>query len=259
VVPVLRKALAKDPDQRFASAALFGAAITQARDEAGVAPLGRLRSPGRAKVESPGTAGGAAPPSLSHPTLPTLDPMSGGLTRGEHTQTQPAARPDRGALPPPFKEERRQDAAPGRRRGAGLAVLSLAALLGLGAAIVWLRNPSLPPSPAPSPANVQPAPPSPTAVPPPASPTGTLVVDAAPWGEVVEVRDATGRRHELGAGRYTPMALALPPGTYTVILRRPGVSEPRTAVATVRADGVETVSVVFHRVDAQDYLERTGY
>src|SRR5262249_1745502 len=39
LIPVLRQALAKAPEERFATAADFGAALAQARDEAGVAAL----------------------------------------------------------------------------------------------------------------------------------------------------------------------------------------------------------------------------
>jgi hypothetical protein len=84
-------------------------------------------------------------------------------------------------------------------------------------------------------------------------------VDAIPWGEVVEVLDASGRRQKLGDARYTPLSIALPPGTYTVQVRNPGAPEPATKAVTVRSQALEAVSVVFRRVNAQDYLQKTGF
>jgi hypothetical protein len=102
-------------------------------------------------------------------------------------------------------------------------------------------------------------PPSPTApAPPVAGPTGVLVIDAAPWGQVVEVVDSSGKHHEPSDARFTPMALALPPGTYTIEVTNPSAREPFSRKATVRADTIETVSVVFRRVDPQEYFQRTG-
>src|SRR5262249_26952552 len=94
---------------------------------------------------------------------------------------------------------------------------------------------------------------------PATGPAGTLVIDAAPWGEVVAVVDASGRHHEPERARYTPLALALPPGSYSVEVRHPGVAQPLATTATVRSESVERLSVTFRRVDARDYLQKTGF
>ena len=86
-----------------------------------------------------------------------------------------------------------------------------------------------------------------------------MLFRSIPWGEVVEVLDASGRRQELNGARYTPLLIALPPGTYTVQVRNPGAPEPIAKAVTVRSQAAETVSVVFHRVSAQDYLQKTGF
>jgi hypothetical protein len=135
-------------------------------------------------------------------------------------------------------------------------------LLVVAGGVALLRAPSPPsPTPASTAAAIIPLPPSATAAPSlaPAAPKGTLVIDALPWGEVVGVVDASGRHHEPADRRYTPLAIALPPGTYKVELRNPGVAEPLTRTATVRSEAVETVSVVFRRIGAQDYLQKTGF
>src|SRR5262249_38528699 len=75
VVPVLRKALAKDPDERFASAAELGAALAHARDAAGIAPLARRSAPGTFAGLGGSGSGSAAPLAKASPTPETLEPL----------------------------------------------------------------------------------------------------------------------------------------------------------------------------------------
>jgi serine/threonine-protein kinase len=271
VVPVLRKALAKDPDERFSTAAEFAAAITQARDAAGVAPLARRSSaPGpRAGVGIPRTGGATAEP-LPSPTLDTLEAWPtvaarSGPTVGPPASSQPtlapASRPTRVVEPPRGEAPRRRDAAPPPKRGTAMvAGIAGAVVLVAVGGFALLRHQGAPsPTPTSAPATTVPPPSSPAAVAPAGGPNGTLVIDAVPWGEVVEVVDESGRHHEPGGARYTPLAIALPPGTYSVQVRNPRATEPLARVATVRSQTVERVSVVFRRVDAQDYLQKTGF
>jgi len=88
--------------------------------------------------------------------------------------------------------------------------------------------------------------------------SGTLVIDALPWGEVTEVVRADGTRASLGGLAVTPFALDLPPGDYTVSVRNPGFAETRSLTATVKAAAVERRLVEFRRVDASEYFRRTG-
>ncbi len=55
----------------------------------------------------------------------------------------------------------------------------------------------------------------------PAPPTGTLVIAAAPWAEVVGVTDGDGNPVVLPDDATTPLRLALPPGHYIVTLSHP--------------------------------------
>jgi hypothetical protein len=71
--------------------------------------------------------------------------------------------------------------------------------------------------------------------------TGTLIVDALPWGEVLEIADAKGVAQALPENRFTPLALSLAPGEYTLRVRPPK-GEPRSVTVTVRASGAETSS-----------------
>src|SRR4030095_11180961 len=79
LVPVLREALAKSPDERFASAADFAAAVAEARDAAGIAPLPR-------RAPTPDTAAAAGP-------LPAGDAGSDIPTIGEATWNRPMTSP----------------------------------------------------------------------------------------------------------------------------------------------------------------------
>jgi hypothetical protein len=88
---------------------------------------------------------------------------------------------------------------------------------------------------------------------------GLLVVDALPWGEVVEVLDASGRRQPLGTSSYTPLVLSLAPGRYTVSLKNPDYPRGLSVTATVSANGVERRVAEFGKVDAAEYFKRAGW
>lgn len=88
---------------------------------------------------------------------------------------------------------------------------------------------------------------------------GTLRIDAAPWGEVVEVVDGAGVKQVLGKGRHTPMMLSLPAGDYTISVRNPAHGRTEKLSARVEAAGVVPVRAVFQRIEAEAYFEATGW
>lgn len=95
---------------------------------------------------------------------------------------------------------------------------------------------------------------------PPAVPVvqGYLVLDALPWAEVTEIRNAEGELVPLDGPRHTPLRLVLPPGTYTVSLENPSSPEPVAITAEIDA-GEETERLVeLGKVDVDEYLERVG-
>jgi serine/threonine-protein kinase len=258
VVPVLRKALAKDPDERFSSASEFAVAIARARDAEGIAPLARRGPPAAITREvspPPPTVAARAetpvdPPTMSESMMAEL--LSSATSVREPT---PVAKPRGNAEIGP-----RVTPSSGQGTRTLLGIAAAAVAVAVGGGIVLLRRPSEAPSPTPVsvPSASIPAPP-PASEPPAAGPSGTLVIDAAPWGEVVAVVDASGRHHEPERARYTPLALALPPGSYSVEVRHPGAVQPLASTATVRSDSVERVSVTFRHVDAREYLQKTGF
>jgi serine/threonine-protein kinase len=268
VVPVLRKALAKDPEDRFSSAAEFGAAITRARDASGVAPLVRSAptwSPGSASRSVTAVATKPSPTLATPRPAPTLAPGTGPTMvpeeTGHPTMTQRATRAPGALERPPAGAGERGGTPPERRVASGRLIgIAAVTLFVMAGGIALLLRPS-PPPPEGALAPTLPAPPSLTASPstPAPGPRGTLLIDAIPWGEVVEVVEPGGQHHEPSGARYTPLAIELPPGSYTVRVRHPGAPEPFEKAVTVRPEAVETVSVVFRRVSAQDYLQKTGF
>ena len=87
-------------------------------------------------------------------------------------------------------------------------------------------------------------------------PTGTLVIDAAPWAEIVEVVGATGRMAP--SANYTPVALTLPEGEYKITLRNPNDATPRVVTVKVTAATPARAFAEFKPVDVDDYFRRAG-
>jgi hypothetical protein len=96
-------------------------------------------------------------------------------------------------------------------------------------------------------------------VPPPPAGLGSVVIDAAPWAEVVEVAAAVGQKQALPERAYTPLVMSLPAGEYRVTLRSPGRGT-KTVSVTVDAAGIASAPrQVFESVDPQAYFQATGW
>jgi serine/threonine-protein kinase len=232
VIPVLRKALAKDAIARFSSAADFAQVMAEARDASGVAPL------------TPGPPTPRPTPTVALDSFegPTLTPLA---------TPSPSRAPTRlNVGEPPTRALPSKSGPPAKRSGwTGPAIGSaaIAALAVAGALWMWSRRGS----------EVAPSP-TPVSTPAVVVGTGTLIVDALPWGEVVELRDAKGAARDLPENRFTPLALSLPPGEYKLSVRPPK-GEPRSVTVTVRASGAETQVVDFGHVEAAAaYLRQSG-
>jgi predicted Ser/Thr protein kinase len=151
------------------------------------------------------------------------------------------------------------EAAP-RSRGPMVAAIAAGCVAAV-ALVVWLAWPRPVPPTDPTAttlAAVDPAEPQPTAVAPVAG-AGTLVVDAVPWGEVVEVKDADGRPQALAGSRSTPFLVALPAGAYTVSVRGPDGRETKAVAVSLGASVTQSRTVEFRRVDARAYFRRAGF
>lgn len=86
---------------------------------------------------------------------------------------------------------------------------------------------------------------------------GLLAIDSLPWANVTSVRDDAGKEWITGAN-LTPLALAVPPGRYTVSFARP---DGRTTVATADVAAMQTANCVgeFSPIDPIDYFEDAGW
>ena len=247
VVPVLRKALAKDAVARYSSATEFAQCMVEARDASGVAAL----TPGPPTPRPTPTvalgAPGEGPTMVSAPT-PTPSKAPTTFRRDEP--------PTRALEAQPSTPHTSAGKRPGSNRPA-LAATAIAVLAVAGGLWLWSRlGGEVPSSPQPTPVAETPAP-GPAPTPAVVAGNGTLVVDALPWGEVVEVKDAKGVAQALPANRFTPLALSLPPGEYRLLVQPPS-GKPQLVAVTVRSSGAETKVVPFRQVDAAEYLKKSG-
>ncbi|HEY6322906.1 MAG TPA: protein kinase [Thermoanaerobaculia bacterium] len=147
--------------------------------------------------------------------------------------------------------------------GALLAALALGLLLRSSRPVPTTMDShaTLPATPPPATVAEQPRPaPKAVAASPPLVPArGLLRLNALPWARLMSVAAANGQPVPAGAGEYTPLALELPTGRYTVVLRGPDGHETKTVDVDVDGNaGTKPRVVVFTRVDADDYLRRAG-
>ena len=239
-VPVVRRALAKSPEGRHGSAVEFADAMVEAREAAGIAPpaAGPLTPrPGRT-VSATATTLSPPVPTISHAPTPTRLPAAREAEPPPTVLDRPGARPPAGPRGGPA-------------RAAMAAAIVAVALVAGG---LWMRSRDTPAVAVPEPA----PPPATSLAAASAAASGTLVIDALPWGEVTEVVQTDGTRRPLGAVALTPLALDLPPGDYTVRVRNPAFAVTLSMTATVKPTAVERRLLEFRRVDASDYFRRTG-
>jgi len=88
--------------------------------------------------------------------------------------------------------------------------------------------------------------------------TGTLVIGAAPWAELVAIVDADGEPQPLPDDPTTPCTVELPAGEYTVRLRGPDGGAPTEHATSIRAGETLRLAPVFAGPDADALLARYG-
>jgi serine/threonine-protein kinase len=275
------RALAKQPEGRYASAEELAHALARFRAPAD-APAEEwkklLEAAGESEV-SPVESGTTQDLINEHfgaettpvRALPTEAP--GQLLRAERSapgdtavgqlQAEVAETPRRVA---PELEEQRPKPAGSRwpRRRAAIAVAGTAVFVAALAAGAWLlghhggreqaAGPGMEVKPRAAAGGAGPA----------AAPQrgGALIVDALPWGEVVEVRDAEGKTQPIPAAAYTPIVLSLPPGRYRIRLRNPAFQQSAVIAAEVSAGGgTQPVRAVaeFRAGDVDEFLKGMGW
>jgi len=88
---------------------------------------------------------------------------------------------------------------------------------------------------------------------------GQLAIDAVPWGEVTEIRDANGNVQELPASHSTPLLVTLMAGSYTVSVRNSDGGSPQDLTVNVVAQQTATATAKFKTLTADDYFERSNW
>jgi hypothetical protein len=89
-------------------------------------------------------------------------------------------------------------------------------------------------------------------------PTGTLIVDAVPWGTVTSIQSEGGQRVTVPAQAATPLSLSLPSGNYQIVVTGPP-PESQTQQLSVRVDSQGTTiadTAKFHVVTPEEYFEQ---
>jgi hypothetical protein len=100
--------------------------------------------------------------------------------------------------------------------------------------------------------------PSNTAPAAPSGPTGTLIIDAVPWGTVTDVVNSRGSQIALSDQRSTPLALSLPDDVYTITIKDPSSTVTRNLKVKVVQSRQTTVTTTFRKVDAREYFREAG-
>ena len=88
-----------------------------------------------------------------------------------------------------------------------------------------------------------------------AAQTGSLVINALPWGSVDQILDASRKPVPLPADRTTPLTLTLPSGSYYVTLSHPDSGKTVSAFARVVAGKSSQTSGSFPTLSAEEYLK----
>jgi len=88
---------------------------------------------------------------------------------------------------------------------------------------------------------------------------GKLVIDAVPWGEVIEIRDTEGNTQELSGNLTTPLLVTLMSGNYTVSIRDSNGGSSQDLAVTVVAQQTATATAKFDSLSADEYFERSNW
>jgi serine/threonine protein kinase len=197
-----------------------------------------------------------APPNLAPPNLPPPNVQGPPAVPMAASVPMPPPLPGPAPLPPQLGQ---QPAAKGKGKGCLLAIVGLSAalFLGLGGFLVLKFFGG---KKAPAPVEViQTIDPAPTEVVPVAGPG--VLVDASPWGQLLEIADDSGKKLAVPGDALTPLVLQLDPGTYRLILGRPGSEERQECRIEVgpSADAECRVAFADAAVTATDLFKESGW
>ena len=262
---------AREHAEREAAAAAKRQAEEEARRRAEEERQRKVQEELRRNVEQEAQRKVAAPAATSDTVLldgATIVPRPPGARADDTVAVTPPAMPLIAPSTPTIAASTptiQEGASP--RSASGFIAAAVLALAVIGGAAYWLMSgdaPESPSSPAPmvtTAPDIQAAPPqastparsAPTSAP---APTSLLVIDAAPWAEILEVSGANGTVPITAT--HTPMAVMVPEGEYKITLRNPNEAAPRVLTATVRGTAPTRAFAEFTPVDVDDYFRRSG-
>ncbi len=89
------------------------------------------------------------------------------------------------------------------------------------------------------------------------TPTGTVVIDAAPWGTITAIETDGGDPMALPSPPSTPLSLTLPAGTYQVAVAGPSPDSPPQRITVEVQAGAATVAplIRFRALTPEEYFE----
>jgi serine/threonine-protein kinase len=87
----------------------------------------------------------------------------------------------------------------------------------------------------------------------------SILVIAAPWGELVGLRDDQGEQLPLPTVRETPLLLALAPGHYTLTLGHPAAAQTATCEVDATLDAAATCRVELLPPEPMQYFKEAGW
>lgn len=236
VARVVLAMMAKDREERPQSYAAIVEVLADA-----LRPLGtvEIRRPGlntaatlafEAVTRTKETAGFAGKVAEGGPTRPVATRVTAGMPVGDETEPTVALQTGR-AAPEPTAETLLAPA-PARRGRVPLLAAAAAGLAVVATASWLLLRPAGEDAPPP------PAPPAP-------GPAATLALDAFPWGRIVSVTEASGRRLSELEGLATPRRLTLPPGRWEIAIASGVGNDVRTLTVELAPGSTRTESVAF--------------
>ena len=146
---------------------------------------------------------------------------------------------------------------PGRRRpskAVGIAVAAAAALLAVALFVVSRGRTEEKKGGGETTAGAE------TPAPRPVVETGVLVVDVLPWGRVERIEDGSGKDWLVEGQSYTPLAVSVPAGRYSILVTSANFPGRRlTLAAQVKSGERAACQGRFEIMEAQTYFEAEGW
>lgn len=191
------------------------------REESGRVVKTAPEDPSLARTSLVGQASRRTEPAgaASARTMP-MDSSSGDATIAEVTAPESSRHPQEAARP-------------AKRRTAALLAAAAVVVVAAAAAFWLLPQPAVAPT------------------------DGVLVIDAVPWAEVTSVHDAAGASVPLAGPAYTPFRLAVPPGSYQVVVKT--ATDQQELEVEVAADETVRRVATFSQVDVDDFFRGLGW